>query len=302
MAPMLQSRRAQMQVHGFPCSRLEKRMLAVGILMVVCSCSSPPGGGGVDAPLNVEAGPSCVGNATGDLAGIPSATVNLLVQSELVVAGTVTTAGIRLDKVVWADSSTQDLATPFVGSDVPLQLTSPSPPVGSQQLVFAIVTYYDLNGHILELGELGHLDRAANASFESRIPAVVTMFAANPLYKRVASSDRVVSGTVTNVSATPETTNEHDPQLVATKIAVDKTSCGSIADVAYARFAASIDIAWYQAPKLALGQQAVFLLHYSDLDPAWSRLPQHLLLAVDPLDVQPTSELAAIEQLLAMPP
>jgi hypothetical protein len=88
------------------------------------------------------------------------------------------------------------------------------------------------------------------------------------LKQRAANAEMIVAGRVTQVKevrrpkGAPIT--EHDPEWLEATIAVDSVEgSGDVADAprnVKIRFAASHDADWHQAPKFAVGDQAVWLL------------------------------------------
>jgi hypothetical protein len=113
----------------------------------------------------------------------------------------------------------------------------------------------------------------------------VANFKRHELKKRVESADVVVSGRVTAVrslddsgapataaaaaeaSSGPTTTriSEHEPNWQEAIVEVGQVHKGShAARTAVVRFPASTDIRWYRAPKLAPGQEGLFVLHGGD--------------------------------------
>jgi hypothetical protein len=80
---------------------------------------------------------------------------------------------------------------------------------------------------------------------------------------RIAESKWVIQGTVTeigNAKIVP-TGSEHDPRWKLALVQVQETWAGAPAKTMTVAFASSDDVAWHAAPKLLVGQQAIFVLH-----------------------------------------
>jgi len=243
------------------------------------------------------------------LGGYSSREANWIVQSNIIFRGTLiqhtgaTTADVRFDAAISADVYSQPMV-PAVGDHVTMMFDGAPPVVGTDAIFFTHVYSDGGAPNVLELVQLGNLDAAQNAAFIAAIPQVVATFAANPLYARVASADRIVVGNVAVIDSASNTGfgSEHDPGLARAVVDVSDSLCGDIAAAVDVQFASSTDIAWYQTPKLAGGQVGVFLAHHYDLPMPFSILPANKLYVLDPLDVQPLSALSTIQALLATPP
>jgi hypothetical protein len=162
--------------------------------------------------------------------------------------------------------------------------------------------------HSEEIGvnELGRLP--ADEKTEQEVMAVVASLPERHLADRLANAALVVQGTVDGVSRAtdiPGVGTEHDPGWMRAQIESQEVLKGEVktpagrgrrrATVAVL-FPGSGDRAFRDAPRFTSGQTAVFVLH----QPAGS-LPAGSLIAPDPADVQPVSQLAVIRGLLGLP-
>jgi hypothetical protein len=165
----------------------------------------------------------------------------------------------------------------------------------------------------LGLAELEHHPAdAAGGELAGRVAAAKGAVADQHLQDRIARADLVVSGRVVDVRPPPaeallasdatEPRSEHDPYLQVAVIAVDSVVKGEQpAGETTVLFASSMDIAWYRAPKFAVGDQGVYLLHSAEtapeVAPALRPGGPAVLVALDPLDVQPPGEIDHVRQL-----
>jgi hypothetical protein len=118
------------------------------------------------------------------------------------------------------------------------------------------------------------------------------------LTARLVQAQTVVSGTVTTVDAPaadgPPGLSFHNPQWARATIGVESVEKGTVSgNTLSVFFASSKDQAWYQSPKLAKGQQGVWLVHSGETAKGAPGLG-----IVDPLDAQPMSELPRVRTLL----
>jgi hypothetical protein len=118
------------------------------------------------------------------------------------------------------------------------------------------------------------------------------------LAERLAQAAIVISGTVTNTAPLPERPpfmSTHGPDWWQATISVESVEKGKVpAKSIEVLFAHSDDIAWYRSPKLAKGEQAVWILH--NKDPYGKATPGPAV--VDPMDVRPIENLAKVRDLL----
>jgi hypothetical protein len=125
--------------------------------------------------------------------------------------------------------------------------------------------------------------------------------------QHLAEADAVIVGTVTMVGLPEQeiqrlTTSEgpgrplseHDPVWREATIHVGSVLKGAVAQQTTVVFPASVDVAWYRAPKLQVGQKGIFALHQQDI-PALQRSG---FVALHPDDYYPLAQLSAVQSLL----
>ncbi len=140
-----------------------------------------------------------------------------------------------------------------------------------------------------------------------------------PIVDRIATAKLVFRGTVESVNPleraaeenkqTNQPPSEHDPEWQVANVRISRPLRGSEAgQVVPVLFPASRDIMWFNAPKLKVGQDAVFLAHAPDKQDM--RLAQNRGLAklqekepvyfvTEPFDVLPPADEEHLRGLLA---
>ena len=197
--------------------------------------------------------------------------VSFVAQSGFIFLGTVTaldaaTPGIDVTDtsrsiVVHVDQALYDPGMLDVGgqSVTVFLLAAPTMPVGYQGYFFTSVSVL---GQTVGVSEIAHADTGVYPTLPSDVPGIEQLLSDEELYARMQTAGSVVVGTVTAVTALPDgpPVSEHDPVWARATIAVDCTLWGATPAAAQVAFATSGDVAWYQSPKLTLGQAGVFLL------------------------------------------
>jgi hypothetical protein len=296
-------------------ARVALRNLCPLALLVGCSSHAP-------SPPDADAighGVPCVGAApTAGLGAYDSTLIAQLDASSFIFRATVTavhastlpgpsdtakTVVAHIDAAAFTGLEIQELGGTW-GTTVTVDLRTANLAVGDSAVFATRVEEY--NGGALALSEVTRLDTAAYPRIEADVPRMKQLFAADPLYARIASAAQIVIGGVDRVAEPSPSpgASEHDPQWQLASVHVDHVACGPDVDrvgSVAAGFAGSLDIAWYQAPKLALDQHGVLLLHHPVVEPPFS-IDTPELLVLDRLDVHPSSDAAAIEAILATPP
>jgi hypothetical protein len=114
------------------------------------------------------------------------------------------------------------------------------------------------------------------------------------LAARLASAAAVVSGRVGDIrpAGRSEAAGEHSASWVLATLAVDTTLKGRPAAAVY--FAADADEFWAEAPKLAPGEEGIFLLQ----TPVDGDVPAGAYVVVNPLDVLTKDQLDRVRGLL----
>ena len=259
---------------------------------------------------------SCVGHAASGIGAYDSGLLARVQASPYIVEATVTRTGAstvpgdantpheviaHVDQVVFAGAEIAELGGTW-GDTITIDVTGPALGVGARVFLLAQVELY--NAGQLAVREVGRVDTASYPHIATDIPRIETLFAQDPLYARIATSARIVHGTVTATrSFGAACGSEHCPDWQISDVAVEDLLCGSAAGDApvKAGFAGSRDLAWSEAPKLAAGQDGLLLLHDPVAPVAFSTSTPDPLV-VDPLDVHPAADEAAIAALLANPP
>jgi hypothetical protein len=187
----------------------------------------------------------------------------------------------------------------FVGKTITILYPSaPTVAVGHVGLYFANTA---IVGTSIVMNEIADLDPAIDPAIDTSVPAIAKTIADRALYERLASASAIAHA---SVQAAPykvgtETGSEHDPQWkeapVLVACSLKGTATGATLKV---RFAASTDVAWYTAPKLAPPEDGVFVLAAD----AQTGAPGSGYLVTDARDVQPVASLATLNTLLACPP
>lgn len=165
-------------------------------------------------------------------------------------------------------------------------------------------------GKTLTAEVIGELDASADTrAFAAQIAKVEQQDAETRLRVRLASAEAVIVGRVLAVKPMRESrapSSEHDPDWAVAQVLVGGQLKGQakVRDCGQGRcvevaFAQSDDIRWFRAPKLAVGQGAVFLLRPAD--PKLLRegeAPPVPYVLIHPDDLRPASEEARLRELI----
>lgn len=122
-----------------------------------------------------------------------------------------------------------------------------------------------------------------------------------PLAERLAGADMVVTGRVTAVRpvARDGAVSEHDPQWSIARVAIESVLKGrSSRRTVEVLFASSLDIAWYESPKLNEGTSGVFILRRRDEDEAPEEVQAGVYQATHPLDFLPHERVDDVQRLI----
>jgi hypothetical protein len=273
------------------------------------------GGGGVPAGLAAVCPEVDVSSYDCPINNYHDPLVAFVAASGMVFRGTVTalhevTPGIagtfdlthtliaHVDTMVWQAGTVLELT----GQDVTvLMLSVPTMPVGYQGYFFATGLAY---GQTVALGEIAHVDPGVYPTLESDVPGIVKLLAAEKLSARMSTAASVMVGTVSAITPIPGNLgSEHDPVWADATLTADCVMEGARPATTHAVFATSTDIAWFQSPKLTVGQQGVFLLQAAPLPPGDGGIPAGIPYTLtDPLDVHPLAERGQLGTLVLCPP
>jgi hypothetical protein len=148
-----------------------------------------------------------------------------------------------------------------------------------------------------ELGRHGASDEARDEVAET-----VRVAEELPLAERILGADLIVTGVVTDSRPLDKPfppRSEHDPEWWVARVAVDTVVKGrtnrKTVDVLFAN---SVDIAWYQSPKLYEGMSGVLLLRSARGEDVPEQLPRAAYQATHPLDFIETHRLVDIRAVI----
>lgn len=206
------------------------------------------------------------------------------------------TAVVRVSRII---QTTPALAG-YEGRQVTVHLQSPvTLQAGDQAVFFTHGAHY---GEGLVVGEIGHAAGAA-ADMADQLNTAVNGSASSEVMDRLAQAEMVVSGTAAAPKrleaaaqpGAPVRVSEHDPDWWVSTINIETVEKGDQTQkTTNAYFANSMDIAWYQAPKIKEGDRGVWLLH--NRDARGRAVPGRA--ATHPLDFRPIEDLEYIRSLL----
>ena len=239
------------------------------------------------AQLNATEPPSSAGDASYVFLGTVEAASASTVQG---LAGSEETYSVRVEEIRYqAGSFTDQTGKPLT------LLAGATSLVEGERYIFHTEPF--LFGKSLAAQLL-----AAEPSTDREGGRAIVNLSEKRLLERVGLADLIVVGHVEEVQLlgpAPEADSEHHPELHTARIQVEKAVKGARAvGEVEAVFAASIDVQWYRAPKLGVGDRGVFLLHVADADLAVSGVSPGQLTVFHPLDFQPADRLTQIEELL----
>jgi hypothetical protein len=209
---------------------------------------------------------------------------------------------VRVVEVVRAPRAFGRLA----GQDVTINLRQPGQPAPGATVIFYARLH--LAADSLVLDEVGQQPLPnATAAAGGLADALVAQRDVR-LNERLANASAVVVGTVSNTrlsvaaaASAGETgyISEHDPEWSEAVVAVSSVVKGAAADSVVIVYPASIDVAWFRAPKFAAGQSGVFLLHQQNIPAAAAAQYDNIYTSLDVPDVLPLDDHARVRALLA---
>ncbi len=209
---------------------------------------------------------------------------------------------VRVVEVVRAPRAFGRLA----GQDVTINLRQPGSPAPGATVIFYARLH--LAADSLVLDEVGHQPLPnATAAAGGLADALVAQRDVR-LNERLVSASAVVVGTVSNTRLSVAAAasagdagyiSEHDPEWSEAVVAVNSVVKGAAADSVVIVYPASIDVAWFRAPKFAAGQSGVFLLHQQNVPEAAAAQYDNVYTSLDVPDVLPLEDHARVRALLA---
>jgi hypothetical protein len=219
------------------------------------------------------------------------------------------TAVVRVEQVLHAPPAVSDLE----GAEVTVQLAQAGSLKQGEEVVLSANAL--LFGESLAVQEVAH--HAVSEDHEAlaaRVGDARAAAADQEMQDRVARANVIVSGRVADVRIPPEpvaaiaaatetgaaeSQSEHDPHWREAVITVDKTIKGEPPAETTVLFPASEDVAWVGVPKLAAGQEGVFLLHRNvEVPQLATAAAAEAHTALSPLDVLPKEEEQRVQRLV----
>jgi len=194
----------------------------------------------------------------------------------------------------------------LAGQDVTINLRQPGQPAPGATVIFYARLH--LAADSLALDEVGHQPLPSAAAAASGLADALAVQRDVRLNERLAVASAVVVGTVSNTrlsvaaSATTDVglyVSEHDPEWSEAVVAVNSVIKGAAADSVVIVYPASIDVAWFRAPKFHAGQSGVFLLHQEGVPGAAAAQYDNVYTSLDIPDVLPVDEHPRIRALVA---
>ena len=252
-------------------------------------------------------------------------------RSAIVLAGKVVRVNASLDPMQPASPRTvviqvsrtysgAEIAGDQTGRNVTIVLSSTAKPmqVGTEALFFGNPRFMGTTLTIASEGEL----IANAAALSADVTGGAQMQRDQPLRERIATAARVFRGRVESerpvapaaALAAPapaqQPPSEHDPEwhVASVRVVANLQGGGEQSQVVNVMFPASRDIVWFSAPKLAVGQEAIFITHTPDReDTRLMRAPgvaallaaQPVEVVSQPFDTVPVTDEARVRALIA---
>jgi hypothetical protein len=190
------------------------------------------------------------------------------------------------------------------GKDVTVRLRDPKKLRKGQRAIF--FTYLQTAGATLGLVEVTSQPETQVSRAETQVKEARQILADEALTRRLTSARLVVVGTFGEPKPTDEArerSGEHDPMWWRGPIKVESFEKGERTEgLVFANFPSSDDVVWERSPKPKAGQKAIFLLQPQIGRPVEKRFEIPGPFLIDPLDVQPVTELERVRRLLRASP
>jgi len=201
------------------------------------------------------------------------------------------TAVVHVDEVVDGPAEAAELA----GQEVRVRLGKGSAArAGAQRLFFANRSAV---GATIELSAVEETAPGDTAELRKTLAAARASERAARLASALSASPLVIAGTVDSVAPerVREPAGEHDPLWREATVHVDAVGKGEAGSEVVVYFAGSVDAAWAGAPRLSVGQKAVFVLRSGA---ALARYAVKGPVVLRDEDLQPRDSVDAIRALL----
>jgi hypothetical protein len=199
---------------------------------------------------------------------------------------------VRVDRALRVDPILGDLR----GKMITVAATAPETLTPGQRAVFFTNSW--IHGRGIAVREVEHVD----VREEDRVAAAVGQLPQVHLMDRLKSAELVVDAEVERVSPVEKRSPERNVALWAdAELRVRRVLHGTATQLTRVYFPTADWPPWTTAPRFRERQRGVFILHQPDRDRTLSEptLEAGSLIALDPADFQPESELHRVEELLA---
>ena len=222
---------------------------------------------------------------TGTVTELGASTVPLLPASEKLV-------GVRVDRGLRVDPVLGDLR----GKLITVGAAAPRTLIVGQRAIFFTRSW--IHGRGIAVHEVAHVD----PGHEQETATAIARLPERHLKDRVESAELVVAAQVTHIGADRKSRRRRNAAFWApADLRVDRVLLGTPRQTTTVFFPTTRRPPWTNAPKFTEGQKGIFILQpvsrpsnafFADLDPG-------SLIALDPDDFQPDSQLPTVESLVA---
>jgi len=239
-------------------------------------------------------------------------------RSTIVVSGKVVKVGASAEPLLAASSRTavisvqrmyagREIAGDQTGRTATVILSRPERlKVGDEAYFFGNVRFVGRSLTIADEGEIP--SSGAAPAIAPDVERGVQARKDGPVLERLSAANMVFRGTVESVRALEPDADEakrgaarrgeHDPEWrVASVRIVTPLRGGDAGQVVTVMFPSSRDVVWFNSPKLASGQDAVFITHAPDKEEA--ALAHASAVVTHPFDVLPPADEARVRALIA---
>jgi hypothetical protein len=234
-------------------------------------------------------------------------TLELTLSASLIFSGTVVERGtstvpavppspklitVRVDRPLRVDPVLGDLR----GKLITVAAIEPEKLSPGQRAVFFTNSW--IHGRGIAVREVQHVD----IQEEDQVASAVAQLPEVHLKDRLISAKLVVDAEVTSISPVEKRSTERNVALwAAAELRVRRVLRGTAVQSTRVYFPTAVWPPWRNAPRFKEGQQGIFILHAPARDRTLSEatLEADSLVALDPADFQPESELQRVEELIA---
>jgi chloramphenicol 3-O-phosphotransferase len=223
-------------------------------------------------------------------------TVKAIGSSTPTITRTRNSAVVRVDRVIEALPPIGDPT----GKNVTVRLRDSQKLQKDQRAIF--FTYLQTAGATLGLVEVMLQPETQATRVETQVKQARQILSDAALTRRLASARMVVVGVFGEPQPTEEARErkgEHDPMWWRGPIKVESFEKGERTEGPVSvNFASSDDVVWERSPKPKAGERAIFLLQPQVGRPIEKQYQIRGLFLIDPLDVQPVTELERVRKLI----